>query len=59
MTGINTQGVQNFSVILNTVNTSPFPSDQTLLIFTRQNIIVVYGADGIQVIGKWFFIIYF
>jgi len=52
MTGINTQGVQNFSVILNTVNTSPFPSDQTLLIFTRQNIIVVYGADGIQVIGK-------
>lgn len=52
MTGINTQGVQNFSVIFNTVNTSPFPSDQTLLMFTRQNVIVVYGVDGIKVIGK-------
>lgn len=54
MTGINTQGVQNFSVIFNTNNAQPFPSDQTLLMFTRQNVIVIYAADGIKVIGKWF-----
>lgn len=52
MTGINTQGVQNFSIIFNTVNTQPFPTDQTLLMFTRQNVIVLYSADGIKVIGK-------
>lgn len=52
MTGINTQGVQNFSVIFNTNNTTPYPKDETLLIFTRQNVIVLYEANGIRVIGK-------
>jgi len=54
MTGLNTQGVQNFSVIFNTTGQNPFPSDQTLLIFTRCNVIVVYTKDGVKVIGKWF-----
>mgnify|MGYP001455835167 CR=1 FL=1 len=52
MTGLNTQGVQNFSVIFNTTGQNPFPSDQTLLIFTRCNVIVVYTKDGVKVIGK-------
>lgn len=51
MNGLNTQGVQNFSVILNTTNLNPFPSDQTLLIFTRNNVITIYGKNGIKVIG--------
>lgn len=52
MTGINTQGVQNFSVIFNTISTNPYPEDETLLIFTRQNIVVIYSNDGIKVLGK-------
>ena len=52
MTGINTQGVQNFSVIFNTTGVNSFPSDQTLLIFTRQNTMTVFTNDGIKVIGK-------
>ncbi len=52
MTGLNTQGVQNFSVIFNTSNISPFPSDQTLLIFNRINTITVYTPTGIKVIGN-------
>lgn len=42
MTGINTQGVQNFSVLFNTINVAPYPHDETLLIYTRQNVIVLY-----------------
>lgn len=52
MTGINTQGVQNFSLIFNTTNMGHFPSDQTLLIFTRSNIIVIYDSKGIKVVGN-------
>jgi hypothetical protein len=52
MTGLNTQGVQNFAIIFNTTGMDSFPYDETLLIFTRQNILVVYGQDGIKVIGK-------
>lgn len=52
MTGLNTQGVQNFSVIFGATGKNPYPSDQTLLIFARHNIIVIYGNDGIRVVGR-------
>lgn len=52
MNGLNAQGIQNFSVIFNTTGKNSFPSDQTLLIFTRQNVLVIYEANGVKVIGK-------
>jgi hypothetical protein len=52
MTGLNTQGVQNFSIIFGSTGKAPFPTDQTLLMFCRHNIITVYGNDGIKVVGR-------
>lgn len=52
MNGLNTQGVQNFYVIFNTTGKNPFPTDQTLYIFTRSNAIVIYTNNGIKVLGK-------
>lgn len=52
MNGIDASGVQSFSVIFNVTPLNQFPKDQTLLIFTRQNALVIYTPNGIKVLGK-------
>lgn len=43
MTGLNTMNARPFDVVFDATTTNYFPSDQTLYIFSRANVINVYG----------------
>jgi hypothetical protein len=51
ITGLNTVGYRQFDVTFNNSPSNIFPSDQTLLIFTRANVIVRFTENGINVLG--------
>lgn len=38
--------------MFNTASTGYFTRDSTMLIFLRHNVIVMYGLDGIQALGR-------
>lgn len=50
-TGINTRGARPFDVIFDAPPINAFPTDQTLYIYARANVVVVYGNNGVRVIG--------
>lgn len=52
MTGINTMNARPFDVVFDASTVNYFPSDQTLYIFSRANVINVYGNNGIKVLGR-------
>lgn len=52
MNGLNAQGQQSFTITFNNLSAPYFPRDQTLYIFTKINAIVIYGVNGIRVVGK-------
>lgn len=52
MTGVDTRNVRPFDVLFDTSPINPFLSDQTLYIYCRSHVIVIYGNDGIKVLGR-------
>lgn len=51
MHGIDVSASQNFAVIFNVLPTDSYNRDQTMLIFTRYNEIVVYTQNGVKALG--------
>lgn len=45
--GLDTRGYRQFDVTFNTLPNDVFPTDQTMLIFTRANIVVKFTVNGI------------
>lgn len=43
MTGVDTRQVRPFDLVFDASTTNYFPTDQTMYIFTRSNVVVVYG----------------
>lgn len=52
MIGVDTRNARPFDVLFDTAAIQPFTTDQTLYIFTRVNVLVVYGENGVQVLGR-------
>jgi hypothetical protein len=52
MSGLNTNGAQQMSVLLAADPREVYPNDQTMLMFSRANIVVLYGKDGVNVLGR-------
>ena len=52
MTGVDTRSARPFDVLFDCSATNYFPTDQTLYIFTRSNVVVLYTANGVKVIGR-------
>jgi hypothetical protein len=49
--GLDTRGYRQFDVTFNNLPVDVFPTDQTMLIFIRANVVVQYTFDGIKVMG--------
>lgn len=52
MVGVDSRNSRPFDVLFDTYGQDYFPRDQTLYIYTRSNVIVTYGEEGIKVIGR-------
>jgi hypothetical protein len=52
MSGVDTRNVRPFDVLFDTAPINSFPSDQTLYIYARSNVLVTYGRNGITVLGR-------
>ena len=50
--GVDASITRPFEVQFNNAATNYFPSDQTMYVFTKANVIVKYGLDGVRVIGR-------
>jgi hypothetical protein len=49
--GLDTRGYRQFDVTFNTLPNDVFPSDQTMLIFCRSNVVLRFTNMGIEVMG--------
>ena len=52
MIGIDASLARPFEVLIDTWQTNAFPTDQTMLIYTRANTIITYSSQGINVLGR-------
>lgn len=52
LSGLDTTGIRQFDATFNTSPNNQFPKDQTLYIFTKSNVLVIYSPKGIKVVGK-------
>lgn len=43
MTGIDARTARPFDIIFDTFTTNSFPTDQTMYVFTRANVITIYS----------------
>lgn len=51
ITGLDTRQYRQFDITFNTSPNNLYPHDETLMIFTRANVLVRYTRDGITVLG--------
>jgi hypothetical protein len=52
MVGVDARMARPFEVIFDTWTQNVFPSDQTMYAFTRANVLISYGQNGVNVIGR-------
>jgi hypothetical protein len=52
MTGVDSRNARPFDLLFDTYNTNYFPTDQTMYVFTRSNIVILYTMNGVKTVGR-------